>query len=119
MSQSDIIRKADRFGRAAIRERLLSPQMVQKTTAVRYPYGSRIAYCKTDAGAGSTIVCYLDEDDSDTEITVNCNISGGSNLNAAIRRLEDGDRMIVAKIGANWYCEEGFQGSEDCVCTSP
>lgn len=79
----------------------------------------RLAYCKTDAGAGSTIVCYLDTDGTGTEITVNCNISGGSNLNAALRRLEDGDRMIVAKIGANWYCKEGFQGSEDCVCTSP
>lgn len=107
---------------------LMSWQLIDSAGTIRWvgapfnqdnAYRPRIAYCKTDAGAGSTIVCYLDTDGTGTEITVNCNISGGSNLNTSLRRLEDGNRMIVAKIGANWYCKEGFQGSEDCICTSP
>lgn len=76
-------------------------------------------YCKTDAGEGSTIVCYLDTDGTGDEITVHCSISGGSDLNAAIRRLEDGDRIAVYKIGSTWYAAEGFQASTDCICTAP
>ncbi|KKM01567.1 hypothetical protein LCGC14_1793140 [marine sediment metagenome] len=80
----------------------------------------RLAFCKADAGAGATIVCYLDTDATGTEITVNCNISGVGALNSAVRRLEDGDRLLVTKIGASWYCTEGFQTSEDCDCyTAP
>ncbi len=41
----------------------------------------RIAYCKDDAGAGTTIDCYLDTDATGTQITVNCSIHNGTNLN--------------------------------------
>jgi len=69
----------------------------------------RKAYCKNDAGTGSTIACYLDTDETGPEITVNCNISGGSNLNEAIRRLKDGNRLLVCQIDGTWYSAEGFQ----------
>jgi len=78
--------------------------------------GLRNAYCKDDAGVGSTIVCYLDVDGTGTEITVNCSISGGSNLNAAGRRLEIGNRLAVYKVGANWYTPEGFDADIECEC---
>ena len=81
--------------------------------------GLRNAYCKTDAGEGSTIVCYLDVDGTGEEITVNCSISNGSDLNAAARRLKDGDRLAVYKVGDTWYAAEGFDTDEECVCTSP
>ena len=77
----------------------------------------RIAYCKDDAGAAATIDCYLDTDGTGTEITVNCNISGPLNvLNEATRRLEDGDSLLVTKVGASWYAIEGFMITEDCDC---
>ncbi len=76
----------------------------------------RVAYCKTDAGAGATIVCYLDTDGTGTEITVTCFIAGGSALNAALPRLTDGLGIIVTKVGATWRCTTTFQTSEDCDC---
>ena len=78
----------------------------------------RLAYCSAAAGAGSTIAATLDHT-TGTAITVTCNISGGSALNAAVRRLADNDPIIVTKIGGTWYCTEGFQTSEDCVCEAP
>jgi len=88
--------------------------------------GLRNAYCKDDAGAGSTIVCYLDTDGTGTEITVNCSISNGSDLNTASRRLKGGtgtpptggDRLAVYKVGDTWYSAEGFDTDEECVCTA-
>ena len=80
--------------------------------------GNRKAYCKADAGAATTIVCYLDTDATGTEITVNCPISGGGNLNACTRRLQNGDLIIVTNIGGTWYSTEGFDTTEDCLCSS-
>ena len=76
----------------------------------------RIAYCKTDAGAGTTIVCYLDTDGTGTEITVNCSIMNGTDLNAAVPRLEDGGVLLVTKVGDTWWAIHPFNGSEDCEC---
>ncbi len=69
---------------------------------------NRIVYCRNSAGGGTTIQCYLDSNFSATTITVNCFISGGSALNAAIPRLVAGDQIIVTKIGATWYCTTVF-----------
>lgn len=78
----------------------------------------RIAYVKTDAGAGSTIVCFLDTDATGTEITCTCSIVNGTALNSAISRLEDGDMVFVNKIGGTWYITGmPFQTSEDCDCS--
>ena len=74
------------------------------------------AYCKTDAGAATTIVAYLDTDTTGDEITVNCSIAGGGNLNAAIPRLANGTLIFVIEIDSTWYCTTVFQATEDCVC---
>ena len=79
---------------------------------------SRKAYCKVAAGAGTTIVCYLDTDATGTEITVNCSVVGGSALNAAVPRLADGSLLFVENLGGTWYCTSTvFQTTEDCVCS--
>lgn len=78
-----------------------------------------LAYCKANAGAATTIVCYLDTDGTGTEITVNCHIAGGGNLDSAIPRLTDGLGIVVIYIGSSWYCATVFQASINCVCTSP
>lgn len=80
--------------------------------------GVRLAYCSEAAGADNTIAATLDHT-TGTAITVTCHISGGSALNAAIRRLADNDIITVMKIGATWHCTEGFQATENCVCTAP
>jgi len=108
---------------AARKERLTSPELVQKTRALRASAGTGIhhAFCKTDAPAGCEIICYLDEDETGEEIEVHCRISGGGNkyLNASSRRLENGDSLEVTKINDEWWALEGFQTSEDCVCILP
>ncbi len=76
----------------------------------------RIAYCKDDADATTSIDCYLDTDGTGTQITVSCSIMGGTKLNEALPRLEDGKWIMVTKIGATWYCMAPFQTTEDCDC---
>jgi len=135
MEIKDIFTKARYFDTAARREKLQSPELIQKTKAVRHPKrGSRIAYCKNDAGSGTTIVCYLDKDGTGDEITVHCSISqGGSDLNEASPLLKGGtgtpptggDWMLVEKVwdGTNnyWRCSNCiFQPVlQPCVCVEP
>jgi len=69
----------------------------------------RKAYCATDAGAVSTINCYLDSDDSASEeVEVNCNIIGGSKLTEALPYLSDGDMILVTQVGSEWWCISMF-----------
>lgn len=74
------------------------------------------AYAKADAGTGNTIVCYKDSDshDEDDEITVTCEIVGGSDLNSAIPRLENGDLIHVYYDAGTWTSIMTFQASGDC-----
>ncbi len=62
------------------------------------------AFAKAAAGAGSTIVCYLDSDshDVDDEITVAISIVGGVNLNSALPRLTDGALLTVWDDEGTW-----------------
>jgi len=118
MSISDINKKAARFEQAAKLERQTSPDIVQQTGAVRRQ-GLRRAFCKTPAGSGSTIVCYLDKDGSGDEITVYCDIVGWSPpetpaLNSALPRLEDGTPLTVWNNNGTWHCLTLFQVSRDC-----
>lgn len=86
----------------------------------RIPKGSvyatriRSAFCKTDAGSNSTIVCYLDTDTTGDEITVNCVICGGTALNEAFPRLADGTRLFVFNDDDTWRALQIFQASETC-----
>jgi hypothetical protein len=57
---------------------------------------TRRAFCKTAAGSGSTIVCYLDTDTTGQEIIVYCNLhEEGENLSSCAPLLADGDMMLV------------------------
>ena len=78
------------------------------------------AFCKVDAGSGSTIVCYLDVDATGDEITVGFPIAqGGTTVNTAVPRLKDGDMLFVYKFGTDWYCIGlPMMPSEDCDCYS-
>jgi len=120
MALSSIFNKVNQFGKKAEQERQSSPQIIQKTKAVRHPIsgsGIHAAFCKTDAGAGNTLVCYLNEDITEppqdpppTEIIVNFNISPtSSNLSDCIPSLKDGDRIEVYKNGDDWWCMDRFQ----------
>ena len=79
----------------------------------------RKAYCKDDAGAATTIDCFLDVDTTGPEIEVNFEIAGGGNTNAAIPRLSDGDLIWVTQDSdGDWHCVTTLQASEDCVCSA-
>ncbi len=79
--------------------------------------GVRRAFVKTTPAAVATVVCFLDVDAADAEITVNCDIVGGTALNSALPRITDGDAITVYQINGTWYCTTIFQESEDCVCS--
>ena len=75
----------------------------------------RKAYAKVAAGAGTTIVCYLDTDITGEEITVTCEIVGGTALNSAIPRLAISDMITVWKDSNTWRSIMTFQASQDCT----
>ena len=54
----------------------------------------RMAYCKTAAGSGDTIVCYLDQDGlnaaEDNDVTVHCTLIGATDLSSCFPTLTDG-----------------------------
>ena len=73
------------------------------------------AYAKAAAGAGTTIVCFLDTDATGDAITVTISIAGGSNLNYALPRLEYGTLLTVWKDGDTWRnAGNPFQASGPC-----
>ena len=74
----------------------------------------RKAYAKAAASTGTTTVCYLDTDGTGEEITVNVEISGGSNLNAASPLLADGDMIAVWNDGGTWRAVQTFDNTGEC-----
>lgn len=80
-----------------------------------------IAYVKTTPGEVTSVVCWFSETDgTGEEITVPCDITSGGNLNSAVPRLADGQKIQVAKNGATWCLTTIIQRSEDCDCyTAP
>ena len=102
--QTAINARVDKFKEAARNERLDIQKVVTQPPAARPGGPTHKAYCKNDAGAATTIVCYLDTDETGQEITVNCSIAGGGNLNTAIPRLTDGLLIFVKNFGGAWYC---------------
>jgi len=105
-----------RFVKAAEAEQIPSPGLIQQPPAARPSPSIRKAYCKNDAGSGNTIACYLDTDGTGKEITVLCNISRGSDLNAAAPRLKDGDPMWVVNNNGTWESLVLFYATINCVC---
>ena len=74
----------------------------------------RKAYAKAAAGASGSITCYLDTDGTGEEVSVSCEVAGGTNLNAAVPRLADGDMIHVYNDAGTWRSIMTFQASEDC-----
>ncbi len=75
------------------------------------------AYAKAAAGAAGYIVCYLDSDShvAADEVTVYCEVAGGTNLNAAFPLLADGDMITVWQDGDTWRnAGNPFIASQDC-----
>lgn len=80
----------------------------------------RLAYPVDDAGAGTTINCYLDTNLTGTVVTVSCSIFGGSDLNEASPLLNnDGNPIFVRSIGGMFWCVSLFDVVEECGCTTP
>ena len=77
--------------------------------------GIRHAYCKTAAGAGFNIQCYLDTNLTGTEITVYCNTFEATALSACIPLLTAGRVIPVYKVGEYWFCAWWFSGTELCA----
>ncbi len=87
---------------------------IPKTTG-----GDRKAFCKTDAGAATTLTCFLDTDTTGEEVEVQFTIAGGGNLEDCIPRLTDGLLIFVENFGGTWYHKPPMQKSKDCVCEVP
>ncbi|MGA1979453.1 MAG: hypothetical protein ABSG99_02655 [Sedimentisphaerales bacterium] len=60
------------------------------------------AFCKGDAPGDTKITCYLDTDETGTQIEVHCSISGGGNLNQADPHLVDGLEISVRNDNGTW-----------------
>lgn len=101
----ELQQRIEKLDRAAQRERLSSPEIVQKTKAVRYSGSIHLAYCKEDAPADTVITCYLDIDETGEEIEVQCSTTpSGTNLENAAPLLKDGDLVFVIQKKDVWYC---------------
>jgi hypothetical protein len=77
----------------------------------------RRAFCKTDAGSGGTIVCYLDTDETGQEVTVTCKLSRANNLNECFPLLQNGEEIAVYfdSNTATWRSFITFIGQEACA----
>jgi hypothetical protein len=84
--------------------------------------GSSMAFVKTAPGAVTTVDCFLREDTTGDEVTVNCSVIGGSGsekLNDAVPRLVDGSLIFVQKFGTDYWCISPFIATDDCDCVQP
>ena len=98
MRRDQLNRRTHRTSAAAKAERPSSPQILQRGRAVRAGGGPRLAVVKTTpTGTDVTVDVYLDEDNSDTEVTVACIIYGGGYLVGAYPTLVDGMELWVQR----------------------
>jgi hypothetical protein len=93
---------------------LLRQNKIDIIPRVRATSGIYKAYCKTAAGSGSTIVCYLGTDGTGEEVTVTCTLIQASNLSSCFPTLADGTMMPVWRDGDTWRSLWWFQGNEEC-----
>ena len=123
---------------AAIKERPGSPKTIQSTIATRHPAGGgtpvRRGEVASPVGAGSTItVNFYDAttgqvatEGDEYNVTVYCDISNGSAMNAASVLLSVGDPVTVYQhpywtgtaTEMRWYLVGGLDTTTTrCVCT--
>lgn len=117
MRRDQLNRSTHNTSTAAKTERPSSPHIIQGGRAFRAGGGggNRKAYAKAAAGAGNTIVCFLDTDDTGDEITVTIEIANGSDLNEAFPVLSDGTLLTVWNDAGTWRnAGNPFIGNEDC-----
>jgi hypothetical protein len=121
---SKILESVKESNAAANKERLSSPELIQKTRALRASAGSPIRRARTTAAAGAaaTIVCnLLDSDDveitsgDEANVTVYCDICGGGNLDNAWPHLANDQDIVVFKHNDKWRCLWGFQKVSVCA----
>jgi hypothetical protein len=98
------------------KNRFKGPEFIQvDSPPARSGVGLQRAFCKTNAGSGSTISCYLGADSSQMpEITVHCDLFEATNLSACLPLLTDGRGIPVYQSGGVWYCAWWFTGTEVC-----
>ncbi len=97
MRRDQLNRRTHRTSAAAKAERPSSPQIIQQGGAVRHGGSPRLAVVKTTpTGTDVTADVYLDEDNSNTEVTVTCIIYGGGYLVGAYPTLVYGMPLWVA-----------------------
>ena len=123
MSISDTVTRSAASSEADRRERLPSPAVVQAGRAVRHTGLQYWAKTTESATATDHITCYLLDSAGESleQIEVYCTIAGpsGAVLNDSSPRLPADLIIPVAYYLGQWRCLWGFEGDEDCVCTSP
>ncbi len=76
---------------------------------------NRKAYAKAAAPASATITCYKDTDITGDEISVVCEVVGGTGfLNGALPRIATGTMITVWNDRGTWRSVMTFQASGDC-----
>ncbi|MCK4294091.1 MAG: hypothetical protein KAY65_12910 [Planctomycetes bacterium] len=125
---SEAMKQSAQSDQAARRERLSSPEVIQKSRAVRHPENGivRLAKTKESATDNDHITCNL-LDMHGSEITsgwgagieVYCTIMNGAALNEAAPRLETNKLLPVSYIYDHWRCTTVFDTDEECVCEEP
>ena len=83
-------------------------------------YGStgnslRWAFCSEDAGSGNTLDCFLDTDETGTQVTVYFKLLNCSNLEDGHLTLTDGVPIPVMKRAGNWWCIIPIEGTKVVV----
>ncbi len=125
---SETIRRSAQSDQAARRERLRSPEVIQKSRAVRHPEIGivRLAKTKESATDNDHITCNL-LDMHGSEVTsgwgagieVYCTIMNGTALNEASPLIETNKLLPVSYIFDHWRCANVFQGYEECEPCNP
>lgn len=106
----------ERVRRLAAAEQRTGPRRISAGQTIASVYSEiRDAYCKVNAGTGSTLACYLDIDGTGKEVTVHFTLLGGiTNLSDAHLSLVDGTPIPVRRRGVEWWCIIPMEGTVDC-----
>lgn len=121
MGIGDVIARSAKAEEAGKRERLVSPESIESSRAVRHAAQQRWAKTKEAATANDQITCDLLDSAGDPveEIEVYCYLINTTALNTAAPRLESNTMLPVSYFFGQWRCLWSFEGDEECVCTPP